>query len=738
MNDYLEKLNPNQRAAVETTEGPLLVLAGAGSGKTTVLAGRITYILQNRQVMPWNILAITFTNKAANEMRNRIEQYIGEGVSQMWIGTFHSICIRILRTCIDRLGYKSDFVIYDTADSRTLMKECMKDLGVADDKGGTIRSVLATISSAKNEMVDAEDFAQNYASNPRMRVAGRLYAEYQKRLKQSNALDFDDIILLCVKALRENDDVREKYHSRFKYILVDECQDTNNSQYELIRLLTNEDENICVVGDDDQSIYRFRGANVENILGFEKDYKGTKRITLDENYRSTSNILNAANAVISNNGKRMGKNLWTKKDDGDKISTYTAYSEKTEGEFITREIHKQYRNRGKYSDCAILYRTNSQSRAIEEACMLEAIPYKVLAGQRFYDRKEIKDIVAYLRVVYNPSDTVSIKRIINEPKRKIGDVTINKIQRHAIEENSTFYDVIMNVHMYDDLKAAAAKIRAFGELIRSMQELATTASVDVLTEAVLSNSGYKQMLIDEKSVEAQTRLENLEEFVNVAHEFAANGENDGTLSEFLEKISLVSDIDGMDDMEDCVVLMTIHSAKGLEFPVVFLSGMEEDLFPSGRSMLEEGGLEEERRLCYVAITRAKEKLYMTRALSRFKFGTRVPCDESRFMREIPDEYKSDESNVPMRARQTLENVGVKITPEFKVMEKKLGDAKGPAVGEYDFHPGDRVRHRKFGDGKVISAQAFGRDAIVVIDFDTVGAKRLMAAFAKLELIERGH
>lgn len=737
MSNYLEKLNPNQRKAVETTEGPLLVLAGAGSGKTTVLAGRITYILQNRPVMPWNILAITFTNKAANEMRSRIEQYIGEDVREMWIGTFHSICVRILRTCIDRVGYKSDFVIYDSSDSRTLMKECIKDLGIADDRGESVRSMLSAISRAKNEMIDVEQFSEDFSSNARMRMVGRVYAEYQKRLKQSNALDFDDIIMLCVKALRENEDVREKYHNRFKYILVDECQDTNNSQYELIRLLTNENENICVVGDDDQSIYRFRGANVENILGFEQDYIGTKRITLDENYRSTSNILNAANAVISNNDNRMGKNLWTKKDEGEKISVFTAFSENTEGEFIAKEIHKQYKERGRYGDCAILYRTNSQSRAIEEACMLEAIPYKVLAGQRFYDRKEIKDIVAYLRAIYNPADTISIKRIINEPKRKIGGVTINKIQAHASEENSLFYDVIMNVEMYQDLKSAASKIREFGELIRSMQELSKQVSVDVLTETVLNNSGYKQMLINENTVESQTRLENIEEFINVAHEFAASENNEGTLAEFLEKISLVSDIDGMDDMDDCVVLMTVHSAKGLEFPVVFLAGMEEDLFPSGRSLLEDGGLEEERRLCYVAITRAKEKLYMTRALSRFKFGVRVPCDESRFMGEIPDEYKQDETKVPLKARKTLENRGIKITPEFKVMEKKLGDSKPTAVGEYEFHSGDRVRHRKFGDGTVVSAQAFGRDSIVVIDFDTAGTKRLMAAFAKLEVIERG-
>ena len=736
MGNYLDRLNTNQKRAVMTTEGPLLVLAGAGSGKTTVLASRVAYILENGQTQPWQILAITFTNKAANEMKDRIEKYVGENVKDMWIGTFHSICVRILRGTIDRLGYTSDFTIYDSSDAKTLVKECIRELGF-DEKEYPPKSIVSIISRAKNEMVMPEDFTSVFGNDFRMRKVSEIYDLYTKKLKLNNALDFDDLITKTVIVLKENEDLREHYRRKFKYILIDEYQDTNNTQYELISLLANENSNVCVVGDDDQSIYKFRGANIDNILNFEKDYEGAVKITLDENYRSTSNILNTANAVIANNKKRLGKDLRTSKGDGEKITMYTGFSEKEEASFIAKEIQRIYKERNSYADCAVLYRTNAQSRAIEEAMMYEAVPYKVLAGQRFYDRKEIKDVMAYLKAVYNPSDSVSLKRIINEPKRKIGTATLEKINRHEIEEKRTFYDIISNIDLYDDLKSAAVRIKPFVKLISDLRVLANELPVDKFLDRVLADSGYIAMLENDKSVESQTRLENVEEFKNVAREFVTNPETSGKLSEFIEKISLVSDIDGYDETDDCAVMMTIHSAKGLEFPVVFIAGLEEELFPSMRSYDDEEDIEEERRLCYVAITRAKEKLYMSRALNRFKYGASIPCEESRFMREVPIEYAEDASGTMMRARNTLErNNIVSVTPEFKMMKHSTASKEKhqPAMDAYDYRAGDRVRHRKFGDGTVVSSQAFGNDAIVVIDFDTVGTKRLMAAFAKLTRI----
>ena len=736
MENYFNRLNPNQKEAVITTEGPVLVLAGAGSGKTTVLASRISYILQNNLAKPWNILAITFTNKAAQEMRDRIEKYAGNDVRSMWIGTFHSICARILRKNIGDLGYTGEFVIYDTADSRTLIKECMKELDI-DEKAYPPRSVLSVISNAKNDMITCDGFYSEFSSNPRMKTVAKLYELYQRKLAQNNALDFDDMIMLTVKVLKESDAVREAYQEQFKYILVDEYQDTNNSQYELIRLLVGDRENICVVGDDDQSIYKFRGANIENILSFQKDYKGAKRITLDENYRSTAIILDTANAVISNNSKRMGKNLWTNKDSGEKISMFTGFNEKSEAEYIAREVRKHIKDGGNYSDCAVLYRTNAQSRAIEEAFMPEAIPYKVVAGQRFYDRKEIKDIIAYLRIIYNPDDSVSVERVINEPKRKIGGATIDKIHKHMQNDGCSMYKVLLNIGQYDDLRSSAVRTSGFVKLIEELRVIATEKPVDEVVNSVFQKSGYMAMLEAENTVESQTRIENLYEFLSVAREFVSSVETDGSLGEFIENVTLVSDIDDYDSSDDSVVLMTVHSAKGLEFPIVFLSGMEEGLFPSSRVAGDKEEIEEERRLCYVAITRAKEKLHMTRALSRFKYGQRLPFEESRFWREVPAEYTEDASGFVMQGRNKLEDMGVvNIMPEKQKMPEFKRDTPPPAVDVYDFKPGDRVRHRKFGDGTVISSQSFGKDAIMVIDFDEVGNKRLMAAFAKLERIGR--
>lgn len=736
MSEYLKSLNPNQLEAVKHTEGPLLVLAGAGSGKTTVLASRVTYILENTEAKPWNILAITFTNKAANEMRNRIARYIGEeNAKDMWIGTFHSVCVRILRMCIESVGYSKEFTIYDSADSRTVIKECEKELGY-DDKSYPYKMVHSVISKAKNDMQEPEDFYNDNCHSLRGKAIAKIYTLYQEKLKKNNALDFDDIILLTVKALRDNKEIREKYRDKFRYILVDEYQDTNNLQYELISLLANEDRNICVVGDDDQSIYAFRGANINNILDFEDDFKGARKITLDENYRSTGNILNAANSVINHNSKRLGKTLWTRHGEGEAIGLYVAFNERAEAEFIAQMVRREHKLRKKFGDCTVLYRTNAQSRAIEEAFMHEAIPYKVLAGQKFYDRKEVKDVFAYMKAIYNPGDTLSIERIINEPKRKIGPTTVNKIISNAMVEGKTPYEVICNVENYADLKSAAPKIREFANLMEGLREMAKNEPVDKVMDAVIKRSGYLKMLKDDNSVEAQSRIENLEALLNSATEFTYSPDNGGTLGEYIEKISLMSDIDEYDENRDDVTLMTVHSAKGLEFPVVFLAGMEEDLFPSSRSLEEDDDVEEERRLCYVAITRAKEKLYMTRTMSRMKFGLRVPCDESRFLREIPKECIDDLSGGFATAQKNLDRVGVSVRPEIRWTEPKQKDPQA-AMPVFDFKPNDRVRHGKFGDGTVVSSQAIGKDAIVVIDFDNAGTKRLMAAFAKLELIERG-
>ena len=574
MNNMLDKLNERQKEAVLATEGPVLVLAGAGSGKTTVLVNRIAYMISEKHIRPWNILAITFTNKAAREMKDRIERLLGDTAKDMWIGTFHSVCVRILRSCIDLLGYSRDFVIYDTADTKTVMKECLRELDI-DEKSFPVRNVLSIISNAKNDLMDAATFENVYKSDYRMSIIAKIYYRYQTKLRKNNAVDFDDIILNTVKILSENPDVLSKYQDKFQYILVDEYQDTNNSQYLLINLLAQANRNLCVVGDDDQSIYKFRGANIGNILNFEDDYSDVQKITLDQNYRSTQNILDAANSVISNNKGRMGKSLWTSNGDGNKVFVYTGTNEYDEARYIARQIKKHFDEQGSFSDCAILYRTNAQSRVIEEMLMRESVPYKVLSGLRFYDRKEIKDIIAYLRVVYNPNDDVSLARIINEPKRKIGNATLEKARNIAREKETSLYDVISHADDYPEFKTAIKKLLGFSEIIKSLIKLKDTVTIEDLTGRILNDTGYMPALVMEDTTESKTRIENLGEFISVITEFEKNEETGNTLGEFLENISLVSDIDGYDENEDSAVLMTIHSAKGLEFPIVFLSGLEE-------------------------------------------------------------------------------------------------------------------------------------------------------------------
>lgn len=738
MNNMLDKLNERQKEAVLATEGPVLVLAGAGSGKTTVLVNRIAYMISEKHIRPWNILAITFTNKAAREMKDRIERLLGDTAKDMWIGTFHSVCVRILRSCIDLLGYSRDFVIYDTADTKTVMKECLRELDI-DEKSFPVRNVLSIISNAKNDLMDAATFENVYKSDYRMSIIAKIYYRYQTKLRKNNAVDFDDIILNTVKILSENPDVLSKYQDKFRYILVDEYQDTNNSQYLLINLLAQANRNLCVVGDDDQSIYKFRGANIGNILNFEDDYSDVQKITLDQNYRSTQNILDAANSVISNNKGRMGKSLWTSNGDGNRVYVYTGTNEYDEARYIARQIKKHFDEQGSFSDCAILYRTNAQSRVIEEMLMRESVPYKVLSGLRFYDRKEIKDIIAYLRVVYNPNDDVSLARIINEPKRKIGNATLEKARNIAREKETSLYDVISHADDYHEFKTAIKKLLSFSEIIQSLIKLKDTVTIEELTGRILNDTGYMPALVMEDTTESKTRIENLGEFISVITEFEKNEETGNTLGEFLENISLVSDIDGYDENEDSAVLMTIHSAKGLEFPIVFLSGLEEGLFPGMRSMESDDDIEEERRLCYVAITRAKEQLYITKTISRTIHGKTMPTTASRFFREIPVEYLEDKTTLQPKVAKVMQDLGVRnaSAPKKEVyMTKGFGSSvKSSGSTDYSkFKAGDAVEHRTFGRGEILKATPCGNDCILEIQFESIGFKRLMAAFAKVKKI----
>lgn len=738
MNNMLDKLNERQKEAVLATEGPVLVLAGAGSGKTTVLVNRTAYMISEKHIRPWNILAITFTNKAAREMKDRIERLLGDTAKDMWIGTFHSVCVRILRSCIDLLGYSRDFVIYDTADTKTVMKECLRELDI-DEKSFPVRNVLSIISNAKNDLMDAATFENVYKSDYRMSIIAKIYYRYQTKLRKNNAVDFDDIILNTVKILSENPDVLSKYQDKFQYILVDEYQDTNNSQYLLINLLAQANRNLCVVGDDDQSIYKFRGANIGNILNFEDDYSDVQKITLDQNYRSTQNILDAANSVISNNKGRMGKSLWTSNGDGNRVYVYTGTNEYDEARYIARQIKKHFDEQGSFSDCAILYRTNAQSRVIEEMLMRESVPYKVLSGLRFYDRKEIKDIIAYLRVVYNPNDDVSLARIINEPKRKIGNATLEKARNIAREKETSLYDVISHADDYPEFKTAIKKLLSFSEIIQSLIKLKDTVTIEELTGRILNDTGYMPALVMEDTTESKTRIENLGEFISVITEFEKNEETGNTLGEFLENISLVSDIDGYDENEDSAVLMTIHSAKGLEFPIVFLSGLEEGLFPGMRSMESDDDIEEERRLCYVAITRAKEQLYITKTISRTIHGKTMPTTASRFFKEIPVEYLEDKTTLQPKVAKVMQDLGVRnaAAPKKEVyMTKGFGSSvkSSGSTDYFKFKAGDTVEHRTFGRGEILKATPCGNDCILEIQFESIGFKRLMAAFAKVKKI----
>ena len=761
MQNLLEGLNDKQYEAVINTDGPCLVIAGAGSGKTKVLTHKIAYLMQEKDIKPWNILAITFTNKAANEMKERVETLVGDDAKDMWIGTFHSICVKILRRFIDRIGFDHSFVIFDTSDQRTLIKECLKDLKI-DDKMFTDRIVQFEISNAKNDMKEPEEYEAMVKGDYRREKIASVYNLYQRRLKENNAIDFDDIINYTIKIFKENDDVLDYYTNKFNYILVDEYQDTNKSQFTLIRLLAKAHGNITVVGDNDQGIYSFRGADISNILNFEKDFKGTKIIKLEQNYRCTQNILNAANSVIKNNEVKYKKKLWTENEEGALPTFHVSDDEYDEGRYIVEEInHLRREEYYKYSDFAILYRMNSQSRAIEDILRREDIPYKIVGGLKFYERKEIKDIIAYLRLINNTSDNLALKRIINEPKRGIGKTSLDKIQAISEQTGIPMYQIIKEADQYG-LSRVYSNAQGFIEVIEDLISKKDEYTITELIKHTLKETGYTKALEDENSIEAENRIENLEEFLTVAVQFEEE-EADNDLSTFLEGITLSSDIDGMDEEEESVTLMTLHSAKGLEFPVVFLVGMEEGIFPGYKSIGEPKELEEERRLCYVGITRAKNNLYLTCSRQRTMFGSTSCNPVSRFVKEIPEnmleganeidsepENKFKDSNYEWSYGKSGNNgkvVSYKVDipsskPEpsfaFKSAESFLAKLNNKAQGNdtdlSKYKEGQRIYHKRFGEGNISKIEPEGDDLKLDIQFDKVGHKRLMAKFANLEII----
>ncbi len=740
MNNIFEGLNDKQKEAVMTTEGPLLVLAGAGSGKTTVLTRRVTYILQQGLAKPWQILAITFTNKAAAEMKERIAAMVSDS-DDIWVRTFHSCCVRILRRDIASIGYESSFNIYDSADQKRIVKECIKDCGLNEDNF-PVKSVISKISDCKNRDISPSELMEQSASIYRDRQYAKLYEEYEKRLKRNNALDFDDLILKTVELFKTCPDVLGYYQNKFKYILVDEYQDTNSCQYKLVEMLSAVHRNLCVVGDDDQSIYKFRGADITNILDFEKYFTEAKVIKLEQNYRSTQNILTAANKVIANNRMRKAKALWTDAGDGDKIILRGLNDQVSEAVFVNNQIEQLVSKHGyKYSDFAILYRTNAQTRSFEENL---TCPYRILAGLRFYDRKEIKDILAYLRVLFNPNDDHNLTRIINVPKRSIGDSTVQKLQSYALTVGKSIYQVITDGSYAEILGRTNTKIAEFADMIQKLRDMTDKVSVSELIEQMLASTGYvSRLLLEGNPEEVLSRIENVEEFKSKAKEYEEKVENP-TFEGFLDNISLVSDVDNYDQNQNAVVLMTLHSAKGLEFPVVFMCGMENGLFPSFMSEMEEGGIEEERRLCYVGITRARKKLYFTYAKQRTLYGKTEARMVSRFVSEVPDEYMDIEvkrqsgfnavynlSNTPKNSKLPSFSFSRPSASPASIPGVTRGaDMKSAASGT-DIKKGDRVSHKKFGTGLVLSVTDVGGDVQFEISFENVGTRSLMASFAKL-------
>jgi DNA helicase-2/ATP-dependent DNA helicase PcrA len=756
-----DTLNSMQKEAVLQTEGPLLVLAGAGSGKTRVLTHRIAYLIEEKGVNPWNILAITFTNKAAGEMRERVDRLVGFGADSIWVSTFHSSCVRILRRHIESLGYTTNFTIYDSDDQKTLMRHVLKKLDI-DPKVYKDRAMLGLISTAKNELISAAEFELNSSGDFRQKKAASVYKEYQSELKKNNALDFDDLIMKTVELFQNNPEVLNYYQERFRYIMVDEYQDTNTAQFRLISLLAGKYKNLCVVGDDDQSIYKFRGANIENILNFEKSYTGAKVIKLEQNYRSSQNILQAANEVIRHNRGRKDKTLWTSNEEGPMVQFKQFENATEEADAIVRDI---LNSSSDYQDCAVLYRTNAQSRLIEEKCLQHNVPYRMVGGVNFYQRKEIKDILAYLKTIANGRDDLSVLRVINVPKRGIGTTSIGKVQAFASERGLGIYDAFCRAKAVPGLGKTADKVLGFTEKIEDFRDRLTeeTYSIHELIEDILDETGYQKELEAEGEIEYQTRLENIEELINKAVSFEGEHEHP-ELSEFLEEVALVADVDRMDESENRVTLMTLHSAKGLEFPRVYLSGMEDGLFPSMMSISSDNkeDVEEERRLCYVGITRAQKFLMMTGARQRMVNGETRYSKISRFVEEIPAELLDSsrlEQRLSSRAQSDFDDSGLpwgnsgaagrtagvsSFGPGSNAYASKTSKpATTPGFGKaftiekplsLGYKEGDRVSHIKFGIGEVKEIKDGGRDFEVTVHFDQAGVKKMFASFAKLKLV----
>lgn len=770
--DLKKLLNKEQYEAATTIDGQVLILAGAGSGKTRVLTHRIAYMLEEKDINPYNILAITFTNKAAAEMRERVKALVGEQADRMWISTFHSSCVRILRREIEKLGYKKDFTIYDSSDQKTLVKHVMKELEI-NEKDISENEILGSIGKAKDNLQSPSAYMRECEGNYRKEKVARAYELYQKKLKNNNALDFDDLIFKTVELFKNYDDVLDFYQGKFKYIMIDEYQDTNKAQYEFAKLLAGKYKNICVVGDDDQCIYAWRGADIRNILDFEKDYPNAKVVKLEQNYRSKGNILEAANKVIKNNAERKSKVLRTEQEAGNKVSIYRAYSDKMEAAFVASEIKKlREDSKWDYKDFAILYRTNAQSRTFEESFRRASIPYRIFGGLKFYDRKEIKDILAYLRVILNPQDDISLRRIINVPKRSIGDATVEKLQDFANSQEMSLYDALLEAEYVPGLTARSKNpLMKFAEIMEDIMNEAEQMKVSELIEYVLDKTGYMQALKDSKLIEDESRIENLEELVSDAVDFEKNREleiksgevtfEDGSaLSSYLEKVALVQDTDNIDSENNYVMMMTVHSSKGLEFPVVYMVGMENGIFPSAICFDKDDQMEEARRLCYVGITRAEEKLYMTSAETRMVFGKTLAYPQSDFIQEIPAELKeyvgggrtmqsgSSLGGTSTNSRVFSNTTGYNSNPHGlrsnthtmtkseanKIIGNIINGTNSGKLTKEEAKAGKKIKHSKFGVGTIISVSPSGDDCKLTIAFDNQGIKQLMLSKAPLELL----
>jgi len=740
-NELLANMNPRQKEAVMHTEGPLLLMAGAGSGKTRVLTHRIAYLIEEKNVNPWNILAITFTNKAAREMKERVNQLLGSGGEDVWVSTFHSMCVRILRRDVDQIGYSRNFTIIDTSEQNTLMKRVLKELNI-DPKKYDPRSILGAISNAKNELLTPADY-ENQQGSLFEQIVGRCYALYQKELRNNQCMDFDDLIMNTIRLFKENEDALQFYQRKFHYIHVDEYQDTNHAQYTLVNLLADRFKNLCVVGDADQSIYGWRGANMQNILDFEKDYPDAAVILLEQNYRSTQTILNAANQVIQNNRNRPDKNLWTENRAGEKITYYRGDSERDEARFIVSEMQKQIADKGrKFGDFAVLYRTNAQSRVIEEMLLKANVPYTMVGGRKFYDRKEIRDILAYLSAIANPSDSLSLERIINVPKRGIGATSVEKLREFASLHEWSLLEAAMNVDLANISGKAGKELGSFGMMMDQFAQMIPYLSVTELTKEILDKTGYKQDLINQNNLESQSRLENLEEFLTVTQEFdkrfEAQNEDDADAPEekltvFLNDLALLSDVDSYEEESSQVTLMTLHAAKGLEFPVVFLIGLEENIFPLSRALMEESELEEERRLAYVGITRAEEELFLTNAFSRTLYGRTQYNRPSRFVEEIEQDLLQSlgERTQPKGAAASFQPKVFKPT-YTQPRQSTVSSRQTTTAAGNQWQVGEKVNHKKWGVGTIVRTTGAAQDLELDVAFPQQGVKRLLAAFAPIE------